>query len=103
VSYVLLKNVARKLAQPLPEIDPDVARISVDIAPDHNGEDMLFFRVVLKDDTSLAAPSAALGKRLNKIAAALRMRAAKEGLPMFASVGFMAESELPRQRRRKTA
>lgn len=102
MSYVLPNGVAQKLAQALPAIDPGVSRITVDVAPDHTGEDMLFFRVVLKDEAGLTVPSATLGKRLQKIAAVLRKRAAELGLPMFASVSFALESEL-RPRRRKTA
>jgi hypothetical protein len=102
VSYVLTKDLAGKLKKPLPStVGKGVSRILVDVAPDHEGVDSLFFHVVLKDDPSTAAPSKELGQRLHRIAAVLRRRAADE-VPGFAYVDFVLESELPRQRR-KTA
>jgi hypothetical protein len=74
----------------------------VTLSPDHDGEDALYFRVALKDDPMLSKPSAELGKRLYRIASALRARAAGLGLPMFAYVNWVLESELPRPKR-KTA
>jgi hypothetical protein len=102
VSYVLSKALETKLTKLLPDVDKGVVRIFVEVGPNSLGEDWLYFRVVLKDDPMLATSSAALGKRLQKIATALRDRAARLNVPMFASVGFIAESELPRQKR-KTA
>lgn len=101
MSYLLDKDVAAKL-RAVPTGDKGVARVIVGIAPDHDGEERLFFRVVLKDDPSIATPSEELGKRLQRIATALRRRAAELGVPMFAHVDFIAESEIPPQRR-KTA
>lgn len=102
MSYVLTKDLAGKLKQPLPpEVGKGVSRILVNIAPDHEGVDSLFFRVVLKDDPGTAAPSKKLGRRLQRIAAELRRRAAS-AVPGFAYVDYVLESELP-PRRRKTA
>jgi hypothetical protein len=56
--------------------------------------------VVLKDDAPKAALSDAFGKRLQKISTALRDRAARLNIPMFASVDFVGESELPRPKRK---
>ena len=100
MSYVLSKALEAKLTKLLPDVDKGVVRIFVEIGPNSLGEDWLYFRVVLKDDPMLATPSAALGKRLQKIATALRDRAARLNVPMFASVGFATESELPRQKRK---
>jgi hypothetical protein len=91
-----------KLGKPLPEIDKGVSRVLVGVAPDQDGADRLFLRVVLKNDSSMAKPSAELGKRLQKIAGALRQRATKLELPLSTSVDFVLESELPRPKR-KTA
>lgn len=102
MGYLLRKELETKLAKVLPEVDKGVVRVSVGIGPDHDGEDTLFFRVVLKDGPGLDAPSLELGKRLQRIKTALRQRAADLGLPMFASVDFVLESELPRLKR-KTA
>lgn len=88
------KEIAAKLAKPLADVDKGVARVSVSVSPDHNGEDALFFRVVLKDDPTMARPSAKLGKRLQRIASTLRERAAKLNLPMFGYVDWVLESEL---------
>lgn len=102
MSYLLDKGIETKLTRLLPDVDRGVVRVLAEVSPAHTGEDWLYFRVVLKDDTTTAAPSEALGKRLQKIATALRDRAARLGVPMFASVDFVSESELPRQKR-KTA
>ncbi len=99
---MLDKEIAAELAKPLSEVDKGVARVLVSISPDHNGEEALFFRVVLKDDPTTAKPSAELGKRLQRIASALRDRAAKLKLPMFGYVDWVLESEL-RRPKRKTA
>lgn len=88
--------------QPLPAgMGKDVSRIIVRVAPDHEGVDSLFFRVVLKDDSSTASPSKELGQRSQRIAAELRRRAASHGSG-FAYVDFVVESEL-RHQKRKTA
>jgi hypothetical protein len=102
VSYVLSRELEAKLGKPLPEVDKGVARILVGVAPDLDGEDRLFLRVVLKDDRSTTKPSEELGKRLQRIAGALRQRATKLGLPLGASIDFVLESELPPPKR-KTA
>ena len=102
MSYVLSKDLEAKLGKPLPEIDKGVARVLVGVAPDLNGEDRLFLRVVLKDDASTAKPSEELGKRLQRIAGALRQRATKLELPLAAAIDFVLESELPPSKR-KTA
>jgi hypothetical protein len=99
VSYVLDQELSDQLAKPLPDIDKGVSQVHVSIAPDHNGEDALFFRVVLKDDSMTAKPSAELGKRLQRIASALRERAAQLKLPMFGYVEWALESELRRPRK----
>jgi hypothetical protein len=99
VSYVLEKALETKLTKLLPD-DKGVVRILAEVAPSHTGEDWLYFRVVLKDDPTMATPSDAFGKRLQKISTALRDRAARLNVPMFASVGFVAESELPRPKRK---
>jgi hypothetical protein len=100
VSYALEPRIEAQLVEPLSEIDKGVVRIFVEIAPAHTGEDWLYFRVVLKDGAATATPSEALGKRLQKIATALRDRAARLNVPMFASVNFVAESELRRHKRK---
>ena len=103
MGYVLQKNVAAQLAKTLPAaVDPGVSRVDVRLGPDHAGEDTLFFTVILKDDGAMDVPSAALGKRVQRISMALRQRAAELGLPMFASVRFLLESDV-RPPRRKTA
>ena len=99
---MLSKALETKLTKLLPDVDKGVVRIFVEVGPNHTGEDWLYFRVVLKDDPLLATPSVAFGKRIQKISTALRDRAARLNVPMFASVDFVAESELPRQKR-KTA
>ncbi|HEY0993720.1 MAG TPA: hypothetical protein VGD80_41985 [Kofleriaceae bacterium] len=93
-------EIAAMLSRPLLDVDRGVAHVQVAVAPDHNGEDALFFRVVLKDDPTTAKPSAELGKRLQKIASALRERAASLKLTMFGYVDWVLESELPRPKRK---
>jgi hypothetical protein len=44
VSFLLDKETAAKLAKPLAEVDKGVARVSVSVSPDHNGEEALFFQ-----------------------------------------------------------
>jgi hypothetical protein len=105
VSFVLDKALEKKLTRPLPQIDKGVVRILVEVAPSHVGEDWLYFRVVLKDDDDTATVTTQpdeFGKRLQTISTALRDRAARLNVPMFASVDFVGESELPRPKR-KTA
>ena len=93
------KDLEAKRGKPLPDIDKGVARVLVDVAPDLSGEDRLFLRVVLKDDPSTGKASEALGKRLQRIAGALRQRATKLELPLAASIDFILESELPPKRK----
>lgn len=100
MSYVLDKTLEKKLTKPLPEIDKGVVRILAEVASNSLGEDWLYFRVVLKDDPTMTATSDVFGKRIQKISTALRNRAAYLNVPMFASVSFVAESELPPQRRK---
>jgi hypothetical protein len=102
VPYLLDTSVAAKLTKPLAGVDKGVSRIDVGLAPDYLGEETLVFRVVLKDAADLRLPSAELGKRLHKISSVLRRRAADLEVPMFASVRFVAESEI-QPRRRKSA
>lgn len=99
MTYVLAKPLEKKLTKLIPSVDKNVVRIFAGIAPSSAGDDWLFFRVVLKDDPSLLKVSNAVGERLARIASALRQRAANLDVPMFASVRFMAESELPRSKR----
>jgi hypothetical protein len=101
VSYLLTKAAQEKLTKPLTSVDKGVSRVLVDVAPDQDGVDSLFLRVVLKDDPGMATPSKELGARLQRIAAELRRRAASLGSG-FAYVSFLLESELPPQKR-KTA
>jgi hypothetical protein len=99
MSYVLKKALAGKLKRPLPPaMRKGVSRILVEVAPDHEGTDSLFFHVVLTDDPATFTPSMELGRRLSRIAAELRRRAAE--VPGFAYVDFMLESELPRHKRK---
>lgn len=100
MSFVLDKALEKKLTRPLPEVDTGVVRILAEVAPSHIGENWLYFRVVLKDDTTVAAHPVAFGKRLQKISTALRDRAARLDVPLFASVDFVGESELPRPKRK---
>jgi hypothetical protein len=102
VSYGSTKELGQALAKPMPSLDSSVARILVEVSPDHEGVDSLFFRVVLKNDLDLTASNKAAGKRLQRIATALCRRAADHGAG-FAYVSFMLESELPRSGTRKTA
>jgi hypothetical protein len=94
------KALEAKLVKLLPEIDKDVVRILANVAPNSLGEDWLYFRVVIKDDPTTITPSDAFGKRVQKISTALRERAARLNVPMFASVSFVAESELPPPKRK---
>jgi len=96
VSYVLSKALEAKLTKLLPDVDKGVVRIFVEVGPNSLGEDWLYFRVVLKDDPMLATLSDEFARRIQKISTALRDRAARLNVPMFASVGFVAESELSR-------
>jgi len=100
VSFVLDKALEKKLTKPLPQIDKGVVRILAEIALNSLGEEWLYFRVVLKDDPTMTATSDVFGKRIQNISTALRNRAAQLNVPMFASVSFVAESELPRQKRK---
>jgi hypothetical protein len=100
VSYFLDRTVEKKLTRPLLEVDKGVVRILAEIAPSSSGEDWLYFRVVLKDDPRMTATSDVFSQRIRKISTELRNRAAHLNVPMFASVSFVAESELPRQKRK---
>lgn len=98
MSYILDQRIKTGLEKPPLK---GVSRIIADIRPDFVGEDVLVLRVILKDEAALSEPSKELGERLAKIAGELRQRAAKLGVPMFAAVDFVSESELPK--RLKTA
>lgn len=74
-------------------LDEHVARVDAEVRKDHYGEDALFFRVFLRDTVALEPPSAAIGQRLQTIAAQLRHRVAGAGVPMFSFVSFVRESE----------
>ncbi|HEX4421151.1 MAG TPA: hypothetical protein VH165_24710 [Kofleriaceae bacterium] len=100
MAYALDKPLTKKLTKLIPEVDKDVIRILVEIAPSSSGDDWLYFRVVLKDDPGRNRISDAFGKRLMKISTALRNRAANLNVPMFASVDFVSESELPPLKRK---
>lgn len=101
MSFVLDKDLEGELKKPLPSsIGRGVSRILLEVTPDHEGTDSLFFHVVLKDDPEKFIPSLKLGRRLSRIATELRRRAAE--IPGFAYVNFLLESELPRKKR-KTA
>lgn len=94
MSYILDSGVTSKLAAKPESIDRGVARVLVGIRPDHTGEDVLSFQVVLKDSVGLKKPSPKMGDRLLKIASELRRRAAELDVPLRASVRFVVESEL---------
>jgi hypothetical protein len=74
----------------------EVERVTANIRQNYQGEDVLAFEVVVKDELALAKPSRQTGDRLTEIAMALRDRAAKAKIPLFASVNFLAHSEAPR-------
>jgi hypothetical protein len=97
---MLDKALEKKLTKPLREIDKGVVRILAEVALNSLGEEWLYFRVVLKDDPTMTATSDVFGKRIQRISTALRNRAANLKVPMFASVSFVAESELPRPKRK---
>ena len=100
MSFTLDKALEKKLTKPLREIDKGVVRILAEVALNSLGEEWLYFRVVLKDDSTMTATSDVFGKRIQRISTALRNRAANLNVPMFASVSFVAESELPRPKRK---
>ena len=100
MTFILDEQLELQLEKPLADIDKGVTRVLVDVSPDHLGEDRLHFRVVLRDGVVPARPSAAFGKRLQKISAALRDRAVRLKVPLSALVDFVLESELPRQKRK---
>ena len=98
----MTKDAEAALVKPLPQaVDKGVSRIMVAVEPDQDGNESLFFRVVLRDHDALAAPSQKVGQRLQRIAMELRRRAATQ-VPGFAYVSFLAESDL-RRPKRKTA
>jgi hypothetical protein len=94
VSYLLepkLKAELEKLG-----LGADVERVSATIRQNYQGEDVLAFDVVVKDELALAKPSRQTGDLFTGIAMTLRQRAAKAGVPLFASVNFLAHSEATR-------
>jgi hypothetical protein len=98
VTFILDQRIKTRLEQPPLK---GVVRIIADVRPNFEGEDVLVLRVILKDEAALSRPSKKIGERLAKLAGELRQRAAKLGIPMFAAVDFVTESELPK--RLKTA
>lgn len=97
MSYVLdpkLKAELEKLG-----LGADVERVTANIRQNYQGEDVVQFQVVVKDELALAAPSRQTGDRFNEIAMTLRQRAASAGIPLFASVNFIAHSEVPRTKK----
>ncbi len=92
-------SIAALTSQPA-ALDPDVLAVKVAVRADHTGEDVLQFRVVLKDALKMTKPSVKMGQRLQRIAAELRERVAAAGLPLFASVEFVIKSELAALERR---
>jgi len=92
--------VEAQLTELIPDVDRGVVRIFVEISRGYAGQDWLYFRVVLKHDPAIAAPSVVFGQRLQKIATALRDRAARLATRMFVSVGFVAESASPRRKQK---
>lgn len=100
VSYILDQRIKTGLEKPPLK---GVVRVIAEIRPNFDGEDVLALRVVLKDDPGLYVVSKEIGERLGKLARELRQRAAKLGVPMFAAVDFVSESELPKSKQLKTA
>ena len=100
MSYILEQRIKTGLEKPPLK---GVARVIADVRPNFDGEDVLVLRVILKDEPSLSEVSKEIGERLGKIAGELRQRAAKLGVPMFAAVDFVSESELPKPKHLKTA
>jgi hypothetical protein len=101
VSYVLDPSIVDKLRAPVGDIDDAVVRVDVRMGLDHDGDDVVFFDVVLRDDAIPAEPSAAFGARLQRISAALRQRSSSM-IPQapFAHVRFRGESESSKVKRR---
>lgn len=83
-----------KLQSEPESIDLEIADLCVSLRQDNMGETVLAFLVVLKDSFTLGKPSAATGARLQRIASALRQRAADGGISVFPSVRFALASEL---------
>jgi len=98
VSYVLdakAKHELEKLG-----LGTEVERVTASVRQNYDGEDVLKFEVVLKDELAFAKPSRQTGVRLNEIASALRWRAVRAGVPLFASVDFFAHSEVQRPKKK---
>ena len=93
--------MASKLAQEPEEIDKGIARIEVDVRPDHTGDRVLTFLVVLNENMEPANASLKTGRRLLGIASKLRRRAAELGVPLFAYVRFLREADM--EARQQTA
>lgn len=94
MAYVLEPKTVTMLQRSPESIDPEIADLRVSLRQDNMGEAVLAFLVVLKDSFTLGKPSAATGARLQRIASALRQRAADAGILMFPSVRFALASEL---------
>lgn len=102
MGYTLTEELLETLGRPLPEVDPSVTHVLVDIAPGASGEDRLFLRAVFKGLPYNAGPSLELGRRMQRVAAALRQRVADLDLPLAATVDFVHALDLP-NRKRKSA
>jgi len=100
VSYHLDAAKLSALTTEPEELDPGVLAVKVFVRPDYTGEDVLQFRVVLKNAMKVTKPSLKRGQRLQRIANELRQRVVAVGLPLFASVEFVVKSELAALERR---
>ena len=100
MSYHLDTDKITALTSQPAALDPGVLAVKVEVRADHTGEEVLQFRVVLKDSLRMSKPSVKMGQRLQRIAAELRERVAAAGLPLFASVEFVIKSELAALERR---
>lgn len=93
---VLESGVRRQLEKTPGNVDPDVVRLKADIITDQFGLDALLVLVILRDSFALTPPSPSIGQRLERIALRLRQRAMQAGLPLYAFVDFVRESEAAR-------
>lgn len=100
MAYILEPKTVTKLERSPETIDTEIAEVRASLRQDNMGEVVVSFLVVLKDTFNLGKPSAATGERLQRIASALRQRAADADIPMFASVRFALASEVQGSTRR---
>ncbi|MCC6524689.1 MAG: hypothetical protein IT373_18675 [Polyangiaceae bacterium] len=101
MSYHLEDRVRASLLEQPERVDPDIARIEVEIRPDSYGEHSLFFLVLLKDSFKILPRSPRIGARLQRISDVLHRRVVDAGLPLYAFVNFARESEVAPKRRRQ--